>query len=122
MQRVNIDGIIKKIKACVDRHNLGSYGDYSRWTWGERNLGRNEYGCADAANILYTIGAFPQSEAERRGFIEKMQKMQNLVVIEQILPKYEIKIYLQIQKKFLILEQINHLTCDNLLNQLKLIK
>lgn len=77
MQRVNIDGIIKKIKACVDRHNLGSYGDYSRWTWGERNLGRNEYGCADAANILYTIGAFPQSEAERRGFIEKMQKMQN---------------------------------------------
>ena len=48
--------------------------------------------------------------------------MQNLVVIEQISLKYETKIYLQIQKKFLILEQINHLTCDNLLNQLKLIK
>ena len=34
--------------------------------------------------------------------------MPNLVVIEQISLKYEIKIYLQIQKKFLILEQINH--------------
>ncbi len=46
-------------------HALGD-GAYARRLWqnaaGDRELGANEYGIADAANILYTIGEFPTGE------------------------------------------------------------
>ena len=58
---MNIDGLIAKIQGIVDRHKLAE-GTYSRYLWqnaeGTRKMGVNEYGCADAANILYTIGNF----------------------------------------------------------------
>ena len=80
MKRKNIDQLIREIRLCVDRHNLGNFGEYSRWLWGEnRNLGLNEYGCADAANILYTISNFPRKEEERKGFISALQGLQDSV-------------------------------------------
>ena len=78
MNKVNIDSLIAEIKKCVDRHNLGKYGEYARWLWGEnKNLGLNEYGCADAANILYSISAFPRDEKERKGFVDALRGMQD---------------------------------------------
>lgn len=81
MERVNIDPLINEIKKCVDKHYLGRPGEYCRylWQWGkdEKKLGLNEYGVADAANILYTIGYFPQDTAEREGFIKVLSDMQN---------------------------------------------
>ena len=54
---VNINDIIKKISETVAAHRLNGEGEYTRWLWNgaenERKLGLNEYGCADAANILY---------------------------------------------------------------------
>ena len=77
MERRNIDDLIKIIKNSVDQHKLGE-GKYSRWIFGEnRDLGINEYGCADAANILYSIGYFPQDKAERKAFVETLQNMQD---------------------------------------------
>ena len=56
-------------------------GSYRRWNWqnpaGDRDLGLNEYGCADAANILYTIGRFPAEPAERAGWVEVLRSLQD---------------------------------------------
>ena len=73
-----IDHLIDIIEECVNRHNLGKTGAYARWLWGEdRDLGVNEYGCADAANILYTIGKFPSDPEERKQWVSILQGMQD---------------------------------------------
>ncbi len=78
---MNISGIIKKIKTTVDNHNLDEEGKYARWLWqnerGTRDLGLDEYGCADAANILYTIGEFPSEPEKRAKWIETLQSFQD---------------------------------------------
>lgn len=76
MEKINIDCLVEEIKKCVAKHKLEKPGEYSRWLWGDRNLGVNEYGCADAANIMYTVGNFPKNREEREGFVEAMQNMQ----------------------------------------------
>ena len=74
----NIDGLIKKIKEVVDKHYLGN-GEYARYLWqsekGDRKMGVNEYGCADAMNILYTINAFPRGE-ERDQCLSALLRLQ----------------------------------------------
>ena len=77
MKQVILDSLVEQIAKCIERHKLET-GSYARWLWGEgRNLGRNEYGCADAANILYTIGRFPQNPAERAEWVRHLQEMQD---------------------------------------------
>ena len=69
----NIDNIIEKIYGVVMAHKLENDGEYARWLWqnpdGTRDLGLNAYGCADAANILYTIGRLPNTNKEKDGII-----------------------------------------------------
>ena len=75
----NIQDIIEKIASVVDTHKL-SDGRYARWiTPGKNNrdTGINPYGCADAANILYTIGRFPSDADERAEWIKALREMQN---------------------------------------------
>ncbi len=76
----DINSILAQIRATLDRHRLDT-GKYSRWLWqdkgGRRKLGINEYGCADAANILYTLNCFPQEEETRRAFVQTLQSFQN---------------------------------------------
>ena len=76
----DINPILAQIRATLDRHRLDT-GKYSRWLWqdkgGRRKLGINEYGCADAANILYTLNCFPQEEETRRAFVQTLQSFQN---------------------------------------------
>jgi len=77
MKQINIDSLIEKIYECVQAHRL-SEGCYSRYIFGEgKDLGKNEYGCADAANILYTIGRFPSDPKTRAEWIRNLQEMQN---------------------------------------------
>lgn len=77
MKQVILDPLVEQIAKCIERHKLET-GSYARWLWGEgRNLGQNEYGCADAANILYTIGRFPQDPAERAEWVRHLQEMQD---------------------------------------------
>lgn len=79
MKTVVIDHLIYEIRNCVCTHKLAP-GCYARYLWndaaGSRKMGPNEYGCADAANILYTIGDFPSDPAERAAFVEQLQAMQ----------------------------------------------
>lgn len=75
----DITKLISDIKTIVKKHEIAP-GTYARWTMDDgtdRNMGVNEYGCADAANILYTIGAFPKDAGERAAFVQALQKLQN---------------------------------------------
>ena len=62
---INLDPIIKKIHGVVKSHYLGN-GAYARYIAQDegntREMGINEYGCADAMNILYTINEFPRGK------------------------------------------------------------
>ena len=78
MERRNIDALIQQIRACVDRHNLGAPGVYTRNTLGPRADGKiNEYGVADAANILYTINDFAQAQEDREHWIKTLRELQD---------------------------------------------
>lgn len=78
---MNIDNIIKKISNVVISHKFENEGEYTRWLWqnedNARELGINEYGCADAVNILYTIGEFPNTNESREAHIRVLQNLQN---------------------------------------------
>ena len=77
---MNIDRLIEKIYNTVESHKLAD-GEYCRWLWQDeknsRQLGINEYGCADAANILYTIGRFERDPEKRACWVRAMQDMQD---------------------------------------------
>ena len=78
MKPVVIDSLIEIIAKSVEDHKLAP-GSYARFLWnnpeGSRKMGRNEYGCADAANILYTIGRFPSDPEERASFVRNLQEI-----------------------------------------------
>ena len=75
----NIEKLIEYVERTVKEHELAP-GCYARWLIqdanGTRDLSSSEYGCADAANILYTIGKFPRDLAQREACIKELQRMQ----------------------------------------------
>ncbi len=81
MNTLDIRKIIRAIADTVASHELLTPGEYCRWLTqnekGNRELGINEYGCADAANILYTINEFNFDAEERAAKIRALQGMQN---------------------------------------------
>lgn len=78
MKRYYIDDLIDAIAACVASHNLGRPGEYARYAFGDGvDLGINEYGCADAANIRYTIGCFERDPDRRAAEIAVLQGLQD---------------------------------------------
>lgn len=77
---MDISGLIQKVEETVQAHRLRE-GAYTRWLWqncqNSRKIGINEYGCADAANILYSIGKFIGEPEKRAKWIETLQGQQN---------------------------------------------
>lgn len=79
----DIRKLVAQAEAVVDSHQMNRPGAYRRWLWQKpggttaRELELNPYGCADAANILYTTGRFPTDEAERRSWIEVLRSLQS---------------------------------------------
>ncbi len=70
----NITPLIKNMKKAVELHCIKA-GVYSRYR-DEEQPKMNAYGCADAANILYTINEFPRDIEERKQWVEALQSMQ----------------------------------------------
>jgi len=72
---------IQRVKEIVDRHYLGRPGEYARWLTQDakngRDLGCTPYGCANAVNILYTIGALPAENEARQAFVRVLQGFQD---------------------------------------------
>ena len=86
MNAADIRPLVDAIKKCVSRHELPQKGAYGRWLWeggvwgdggAPRALGKNPYGCADAANILYTVNDFDCDEETCRTRIRELQVMQD---------------------------------------------
>lgn len=81
MKQLDIRPIIKAMKETVESHELSERGAYCRWLWQDaknsRELGINEYGCADAMNILYTINDFYCDEETRKARINALLSLQN---------------------------------------------
>jgi len=77
---MNIQKLVDMSLRTVETHRLGE-GDYTRWLWQDekqtRQLGTNEYGCADAANILYTLGHFVREPEKRAEWVRILQGMQD---------------------------------------------
>lgn len=77
---IDLRGYIEAARDIVANHAL-SPGAYRRWNWqdqdGKRELGINPYGCADAANILYTIGWFPSDPEARALWISALRSLQD---------------------------------------------
>lgn len=73
METINIQPIVEKIYRNVEKCKLAP-GSYARFPHVRRP---NPYGCADAANILYTIGAFPQDPQERAEAVRILAAMQD---------------------------------------------
>lgn len=76
----DLQPIINKISERIETHKVGE-GRYARWLWqnakGNRELGLNPYGCADAANLLYMLGHFPRDTEERAEWVFAVQEMQD---------------------------------------------
>lgn len=66
---------ISDVLDIVERHELAP-GDFCRWTLPGKDHASNPYGCADAANLLYTIGYFPHCPQERAAWVQVLQHMQ----------------------------------------------
>ena len=81
MNRLNLDPVIEKIIRVLRAHKLPSPGEYCRFLWDspERNrkLGNNEYGCADAVNICYSLGMPGAKPGEREETIRVLQAFQD---------------------------------------------
>lgn len=77
---IDIDNFVQAAYEITASHALPD-GGYARWIWqnkdNTRDLGINPYGCADAANILYTIGRFPKDEETRRQCISALRSLQD---------------------------------------------
>ena len=72
---------VNQVIQIVERHNLGEAGKYTRWLWqndkDDRDLGSTPYGCANAVNILYTVGALPEKLEEKQAFARVLQGFQD---------------------------------------------
>ena len=81
METFDIRPLVRAIHKTVKSHELEKKGQYCRWLWqnseGNRDLGSTAYGCADAANILYTINEFYCDEETRNARIAELQALQN---------------------------------------------
>lgn len=79
-KRIKLDTLLDKIRATVKNHELEN-GAYARWLWqdqeGTRKMGPNEYGCADAANILYMLGDMPRDTQVRQSRVNALKEFQN---------------------------------------------
>ncbi len=77
----NLQPFLDVVESIVTRHALGAPGAFARWTLPDaqdcRDLGLNPYGCADAVNLLYTLGRLPERAEERSVWIDTLQSLQD---------------------------------------------
>jgi hypothetical protein len=76
--RLDARPFLANATAILARHARGATGDFARWTLpGAPDHGRNAYGVSDAANLLWTLDAFPVEVAERAAWVAALQALQD---------------------------------------------
>ena len=77
MKTYDFREFIRNARSLISAHELEP-GHYRRWTLKEDDDGSvNPYGCADACNILYSIGDFPKDQASRAAHVHALQSLQD---------------------------------------------
>lgn len=78
---IDITELTDRIYDTVMKHKTDKDGEFARWLWqnknGDRELGANAYGCADAVNILYTLGRLDTENGMRQKLIDGINAFQN---------------------------------------------
>lgn len=81
---IDLSPFVASVEAILARHALGPPGSYRRYTLAghdetgaPRSFAENAYGCADAANLLYTLGALPAEPDVRAGWIATLRALQD---------------------------------------------
>ncbi len=79
MQTIDLDPFLDRVRAIVARAALapGRYRRYVRITGEDRDGAMNPYGCADAINLLATLGELPRDPSWRQAAAAALQDMQD---------------------------------------------
>ncbi len=80
---IDLGPALQRIEFALEHHALGRPGAFARFTRpgpaGDRAVGLDPYGCADAANLLWTLDRFPDHADLRGHFVDTLQGMQDPV-------------------------------------------
>jgi hypothetical protein len=76
---IDLSALVARFEGAVRACATGTPGGYRRWTrpGPGRGLEANPYGCADAANLLYTLDRFPADAGERAAAVAALQSFQD---------------------------------------------
>ena len=76
---IDLSALVARFEGAVRACATGTPGGYRRWTrpGPGRGLEPNPYGCADAANLLYTLSRFPADAGERSAAVAALQSFQD---------------------------------------------
>ena len=82
---LDLKPFLSSVSDILARHALGPPGAFARWTrphpdrkGPERHFGIDPYGCADAANLLHTLGRLRElGRQERDGWVATLQDLQD---------------------------------------------
>ena len=76
---IDLSALVARFEGAVLACATGTPGGYRRWTrpGPGRGLEPNPYGCADAANLLYTLSRFPSDAGERAAAVAQLQSFQD---------------------------------------------
>lgn len=77
--RHDLTDLVSFVRSWVARYNLGAVGSYTRHLHraGYDSRRPDAYGCADAANILYTLGVLPGGAEDRGAWVTSLQSFQD---------------------------------------------
>lgn len=76
--KINIDPIIEKTRQSINMHKLPEKGFYKRYIYASPEASAaNEYGVADAANLLYTINDMPTDPQEQGAIVAALRSFQH---------------------------------------------
>ena len=78
MTQINIEPILDSVRLIIARAELttGCWKRYARTEAEDRDAMPNPYGCADAINLLSTLGDMPRDEQWRSSAVHQLQNMQ----------------------------------------------
>jgi hypothetical protein len=76
---IDLSALVTRFESAVRACATGTPGGYRRWTrpGPGRSLEPNPYGCADVANLLYTLARFPADAGERVASVATLQSFQD---------------------------------------------
>jgi hypothetical protein len=75
---IDLTGFLDSVHHITLAHKRPEPGAFARWSVaGEAGTPPNPYGCADAVNLLYTLGKLPAPPAEREAMAEALRNLQS---------------------------------------------